>query len=124
MFIAKHIDNTRLVKADDPDRRSEMISFASVLTLLFALTMVYVWQHFSAIEVGYSVEVHKLQVDRMRESNRELMLMEAELSDPNRIDHISRQLGMDNPAPDQVARQDRPSGTVIAQAQTVALPTN
>jgi hypothetical protein len=56
MFFSKHIDNSRIVKADDPERRREMRSFTIAMTLFFALTMVYVWQHFSAIEVGYRVE--------------------------------------------------------------------
>src|SRR6201995_6126857 len=74
MFFAKHLDNTRLVKADDPERHREMRSFTMVMTLLFALTMVYVWQHFSAIEVGYNVEAQKQQVEQLRVQNRQLRL--------------------------------------------------
>ena len=59
VFFAKHIDNSRIVKADDPERRREMRTFAATMTLLFVLVMVYVWQHFSAIEVGYRVETQK-----------------------------------------------------------------
>ena len=55
--------------------------------------MVYVWQHFSAIEVGYQIEAQKTQVEQMREQNRQLRLTEAQLSDPGRIDQIARQLG-------------------------------
>jgi predicted nucleic acid-binding Zn ribbon protein len=47
MFFAKHIDNSRIVKADDPERRREMRRFTIAMTLFFLLTMVYVWQHFS-----------------------------------------------------------------------------
>jgi hypothetical protein len=67
MFFAKHIDNSRIVKADDPERRREMRSFTMAMTLFFVLTMVYVWQHFSAIEVGYNVEAQKQQVEQLRE---------------------------------------------------------
>jgi len=118
MFFAKHIDNTRLVKADDPDRQREMRSFTMVMTLLFALTMVYVWQHFSAIEVGYKVEAQKQQVELLREQNRQLRLSEAQLSDPGRIDQIARQLGLGTPLPGQVVRPDGSGGTapVLAQA--------
>ncbi len=59
MFFSKAIDNTRIVKADDPERRREMRSFTIVMTVLFALTMVYVWQHLSAIEIGYKIETQK-----------------------------------------------------------------
>jgi len=52
MFFTKHIDNSRIVKADDPERRREMRSFTIAMTMFFMLTMVYVWQHLSAIAVG------------------------------------------------------------------------
>src|SRR5476649_1814884 len=55
MFFAKHIDNSRLVKADDPQRKRDMRLFTGVMTIFFLLTMVYVWQHLSAIEKGYDV---------------------------------------------------------------------
>lgn len=119
MFFTKHIDNTRLVKADDPERQREVRTFTMVMTLLFALTMVYVWQHFSAIEVGYKVEAQKQQLELLREQNRQLRLSEAQLSDPGRIDQIARQLGLSAPLPGQVVRPDGSGGTtpVLAQAQ-------
>ena len=119
MFFTKHLDNTRLVKADDPERHREVRTFTIVMTLLFSLTMVYVWQHFSAIEVGYRVEAQKQQVERLREENRQLRLSEAQLSDPGRIDTIARQLGLNQPLPGQVVRPDGSGGVapVLAQAQ-------
>jgi cell division protein FtsL len=126
MFFAKHIDNSRIVKADDPIRRREVRHFTVVMSIFFALTMVYVWQHFSAIEVGYRVEAQKTQVELLREQNRQLRLTEAQLSDPGRIDRIAKQLGLDVPLPGQVVRPegnpaDQP---VLAQMQqpSTALP--
>ena len=124
MFFTKHIDNSRIVKSDDPVRRREMISFTITMTMLFLLTMVYVWQHFSAIEVGYNVEAQKQQVEQLRETNRKLRLTEAELSDPKRIDSIAKQLGMAQPLPGQVVRQDDPSGAVVAVARPPAFHAN
>ena len=127
MFFTKHIDNSRIVKADDPERRREMRSFTIVTVLFFALTMVYVWQHFSAIEVGYNVEAQKTQVETLREVNRQLMLTDAQLSDPGRIDRIAKQLGLDEPAPGQVVRPDgsnNMSAPVLAQAQMPAMTVN
>jgi cell division protein FtsL len=124
MFFTKHIDNSRIVKADDPERRREMRSFTIAMTLFFALTMIYVWQHFSAIEVGYNVENQKTHVETLREENRQLRLSEAQLSDPGRIDHIAKQLGLDEPQPGQVVRQDGPGVAVMAQAQTPVLGGN
>ena len=106
MFFAKHIDNSRIVKADDPIRRREMRQFTVLMSVFFVLTMVYVWQHLSAIEVGYRVEAQKTQVEQLREQNRQLRLTEAQLSDPGRIDRIAKQLGLDVPLPGQVVRPD------------------
>ena len=126
VFFTKHIDNSRIVKADDPVRRQEIRSFTIAMTLFFSLTMVYVWQHFSAIEVGYNVEAQKQQVEQMREDNRQLRLMDAQLSDPGRIDHLAKQLGLDTPMPGQVVRPDGSSVAtpVLAQAHMPALNVN
>jgi len=121
VFFAKHIDNSRIVKADDPERRREMRQFTVVMSVLFCLVMVYVWQHFSAIEVGYRVEAQKTQVEQMREQNRQLRLTEAQLTDPERIDVMAKQLGLSAPQPGQVVRPDEmgvqnPNAPVVAQA--------
>jgi len=122
VFFAKYIDNSRIVKADDPVRRREMRQFSLVMGVLFMLVMVYVWQHFSAIEVGYHVEAQKQQVELLREQNRQLRLNEAQLTDPERIDTLARQMGLAAPLPGQVVR---PNGSdvnapVLAQAHVPA----
>jgi cell division protein FtsL len=124
VFFAKYIDNSRIVKADDPERRREMRTFAATMGLLFLLVMVYVWQHFSAIEIGYKIETQKQRVEQMSEQNRQLRLTEAQLSDPGRIDQIARQLGLGAPAAGQVVRPDGSSSNaaVLAQASTPRLP--
>lgn len=125
VFFAKHIDNTRLVKADDPERRRDMRQFTVVMSMLFVLVMVYVWQHFMAIEIGYRVEAQKQQVEQLREQNHQLRLNEAQLTDPERIDKIARQLGLDAPQPGQVVRPDGSEtlsgGPVWAEAKTPAI---
>ena len=106
VFFAKHLDNSRIVKADDPERRKEMRMFSAAMAVLFCLAMVYVWQHFSAIEMGYKIEAQKTQVEVLREQNRQLRLNESQLTEPGRIDKIARQLGLDQPAPGQVVRTE------------------
>jgi cell division protein FtsL len=126
VFFTKHIDNSRIVKADDPQRRREMRRFAAVMAFLFLLVMVYVWQHFSSIEYGYRVESQKQQLEEMRETNRELRLSEAQLSDPGRIDTLAKQLGLDVPQPGQVVNSDaavNANAPVMAQANIPAVQT-
>ena len=58
VYFTKQIDNSRLVKVDDPKRKREMRMFSVALCVLFALVMMYAWQHFSAIEYGYKIEAN------------------------------------------------------------------
>ncbi len=116
VFFTKHIDNSRIVKADDPERRREMRIFTTVMTVLFVLVMVYVWQHFSSIEMGYKIEAQKHQVEELREQNRQIRLNEAQLTEPARIDKMARELGLDEPAPGQVIRTDGFTGQEGAPA--------
>jgi cell division protein FtsL len=101
-YFARHIDNSRLVKAPDPVRVREMRLFSAAIAVLFSLVMVYGLQHFYAIESGYRVEAEKLAVEQLREENRQLRLSEAQLTQPERIDTMARQLGLAEPAPGQV----------------------
>src|ERR1700684_4162633 len=73
-YIARHIDNSRLVKAPDPVRVREMRLFSAAITVLFSLVMIYGLQHFYAIESGYRVESEKLALEQLREDNRQLRL--------------------------------------------------
>jgi cell division protein FtsL len=124
VFFAKHLDNTRLVKAADPVRVKEMRRFAISMTVLFAMVMLYGWQHFSSIEIGYRVESEKQQLLQLQEQNRQLGLNQAQLCDLNRLDREARRLGMDAPHPGQVVRPENgldmdlgPGAPVMAQVR-------
>lgn len=124
-LFTKRIDNSRLVKADDPQRTREMRSFACAMAFLLSLAMIYGWQHFSAIEYGYRIEAEKQQVQQLEEQNRQLRLTEAQLADPARIDSMARELGLTAPHPGQVVHPNAAAvdgnGAVMAEARP-ALP--
>lgn len=117
VFFTKHIDNSRIVKADDPERRRDMRRFMAAMFVLFVMVMVYVGQHLSSIETGYSIESQKQQVLQLEEQNRQLRLAEAQLSDPNRLDTLAQQMGLNAPAPGQVVQA---GGDVNANAPALA----
>ncbi|MGA2536322.1 MAG: cell division protein FtsL [Terracidiphilus sp.] len=124
-YIARHFDNSRLVKAPDPVRVREMRVFSAAIAVLFSLVMIYGLQHFYAIEGGYRVESEKQTVEQLREENRQLHLAEAQLTQPRRIDLMARRLGLAEPAPGQVihpnARLDA-SAPVLAQMTAPMAP--
>src|ERR1700736_5543981 len=106
IYFRKTIDNSRLVKLEDPGRAREMKQFAFALCCLFLLVMGYALQHFRAIEYGYKIETLGSQGVGLREMNRALRLEEASLRDPERIDMTARKLGLQPPQPGQVLRMD------------------
>ena len=125
IYFPQAIDNSRLVKVADVQRRREMGQFAIALVVLFGFVMLYAWQHFSAIEYGYKIEAAKTQREALSESNRELRLELASLRDPERIDGLARKMGLETPQVGQVVRIDPTEkdlgGPVLARASDVAV---
>ena len=125
VYFTKSIDNSRLVKVEDPRRTREMRQFGIALAFLFVLVMGYAFQHFKAIEYGYRIEALKSQRGNLIEMNRALRLEEASLRDPERIDRIARQMGLQSPQVGQVVRMDsstsETSGSVVASLTPVAV---
>ncbi len=109
IYFRKNIDNSRLVKVEDPRREREMKFFGFALCCLFLLVMGYALQHFRAIEDGYRIETLRSERDGLTEMNRALRLEEASLRDPERIDTMARRLGLQSPQPGQVLRMDAAS---------------
>ena len=125
IYFTKSIDNSRLVKIEDPRRAREMRQFGIALTCLFLFVMAYAFQHFKAIEYGYKIEALKSQRTSLIEMNRALRLEEASLRDPERIDRMAREMGLQSPQAGQVVRMDmslpEASGSVVASLTPVAV---
>jgi len=123
IYFSRPIDNSRLVKVENPQKSREMKQFGVALACLFFLVMTFAWQHFRAIEYGYKIETLRAQRDSLVEMNRALRLEDASLRDPERIDTLARRLGLQSPQAGQVMHMDTAvpdSGTpVMASVTTV-----
>jgi cell division protein FtsL len=106
IYFSRPIDNSRLVKVENPQKSREMRQFGIALASLFLLVMTFAWQHFKAIEYGYRIETLRVQRDGLTEMNRALRLEEASLRDPERIDTLARKLGLQSPQAGQVMHMD------------------
>ena len=127
VYIAKEIDNSRLVKVTDHKRQREIYMFSAVMSVVCTLMMLYVWQHFSSIQYGYRIEDQKASVERLQEENRALRLEEASLRDPERIDVLARRMGFAMPQVGQVQRIDNAGSDsgkgIVAQASDFSVVT-
>ena len=125
VYFGKHIDNSRVVKMDDPQRGREMRIFSIALACFCLLALSYAWQHFKSIEFGYRIAELKVQRDNLQESNRALHLEEASLRSPDRIDKLAKDMGMVSPQPGQVLLLDttasETAGPVMASAAPVSV---
>jgi hypothetical protein len=125
IYFSKAIDNSRLVKVEDPRRNREMKQFGTALACLFLLVFTYAWQHFKAIEYGYQIESAKRELSEKTEMNHDLRLEDASLRDPERIDVLARRMGLVPPEPGQVIRMDvgaadgQGQGPVMASVEPV-----
>ncbi len=122
IYFAKNIDNSRLVRVEDPRRNREMKQFGTALACLFLLVFTYAWQHFKAIEYGYRIESSKRELTSLSEMNGALRTELASLRDPERIDVLARRMGLVPPEPGQVMRMDTTTdgeGSVMASAAPV-----
>ncbi len=118
IYFSKAIDNSRLVKVEDPRRAREMKQFCTAMAFLFLLVFTYAWQHFKAIEYGYQIESAKRELVNLTEMNRALRLEDASLRDPERIDLLARRIGLVPPEPGQVIRME--GGGVESQGPVMA----
>jgi cell division protein FtsL len=112
IYFSKRIDNSRVVRVVDPRRRREMAYFGGVLSLLFAIVMIYLLQHLSAIQYGYRIEQRKAEQAAIMESNRALKLEESSLTDLARVEAEARKLGMVPPMAGQIQPIESGNGDV------------
>jgi cell division protein FtsL len=123
IYFSKAIDNSRLVKVADPQRKREMALLLAALGLLLGLLLLFCGQHYSAIEYGYRNETLRQQRDQLLEARRQLQLDEAQLKEPWRIDELAHQLGLQPPTAGQVVSLDAsaPDPGVVAIARATAV---
>lgn len=120
-YTVKRIDNSRVARPRAAERMREMVRLAALGGLLGGVVLLYAWQHFQCIQLGYQLEELKAERAQAGELNQQLKLEVAGLRSPVRIDAIARRdLGLGVPVPGQVAAAQGPADGVLAQARAVS----
>jgi cell division protein FtsL len=113
-YFVKHIDNSRLVREVDVERRRECFSLLGLGVLVFLFVLLFAWQHFQCVRYGYQIEQIKTERATLEEQNHQLRLEQAALADPERIDTLARtRLGMVSPSPKQVIQVGEPEPAAL-----------
>ncbi len=109
IYFHKHIDNSRLRRVVDVERRREYIGFLVMGVLVFSFVLSLAYQHFECVRRGYQIEQLKVEYAALQEQNHQYQLEQAALADPKRIDTVARiHLGMVSPGPGQLIQLGRP----------------
>ncbi len=103
IYFVKHIDNSRLQREVNHEKRRECFSLLAVGALAFLFIMLFAWQHFECVRYGYLIQQLKQEQAEKVEQNHALKVQFASLSDPQRIDILARsELGLAPPQPNQI----------------------
>jgi cell division protein FtsL len=116
----KKIDNSRLVRHVEPMKMRNLYKTAALGAIIAAFCMLYVYQHFRCIDLGFQLEDLKGKTQQAQVLNSKLKLEIAFLRDPHRIDLIARrQLGLTQPTANQVREFTSQDGAEVAAMQDV-----
>ena len=121
-FTVKRIDNSRLARAVPAHLWRECRRVMLLGMMLAGLALLYAWEHFQCLQLGYRLEELKASYSQATELNQQLHLEIASLRAPGRIDAIARlRLGLKVPLPGQVGPIQSPAGaSELAQARGVS----
>lgn len=102
-FLTKRVLNRHLVRQVDR-RRSRELTLAVLTGLALAGAMLlYGYQHFEFIRIGYELEELRMEKESLLKVHRQLALERATLAAPERIESIAkRRLEMAPPVSGQV----------------------
>jgi len=110
IYFVKHIDNSRLRREVDREKRHECLGLLVLAIAAFGFIMLFACQHFECVRYGYlNQQLKKDQAEKV-ERNHALKVEFASLSDPERIDTLARsELGLVPPKPDQIIQVGNPA---------------
>ena len=111
-FYCKRIDNSRLVRQENPQSRGACWSaIGAACVLLVLLTSAFAPTAMTTL-AGYKLEALHGEERRLLEERRTLDLQEAELLSPARLDQLAHQNNLVTPSSGQVVHLDKPEGEV------------
>ena len=119
-YTVKRIDNSRLVRRVEPVKVRNLYKTVALGGIIAAFCMLYIYQHFRCIDLGFQLEDLKAKTVQAQKLNSNLRLEIAYLRDPHRIDMIARrQLGLTQPTAAQVREYANPDGAEVAEVHDV-----
>lgn len=87
----------------------EIVLGTGFLLLLLAILTFYIWYQTEAVRLGFDLGATEKRAGELREDIKKLEARKAELLSLREVDRIARgPLGLGDPRPDQIVREERP----------------
>jgi cell division protein FtsL len=114
----KRLDNTRLVRHQEPVKMRNLYRTLGLGTVIAAFFLLYIYQHFKCLDLSFQLEAVRAERVEAAAQNSSLKLEIAGLSNPKRIDMIARhQLGLSETLPTQVREFQPAASPELTDAQ-------
>src|SRR5215468_2105079 len=115
----KHIDNSRLVRRVEPVKLRSYYKISALGGLVAMCFMLYIYQHFRCIDLSFQLEDLKAKQMQAQSLNGQLKLEIETWRNPQRINAIAQELGLQSPAPAQVLEYSGFAGEQVEAARVV-----
>jgi hypothetical protein len=116
-FYSKKIDNSRLVREEDPRGRGACWSAIGAACAALALLTSVLVPSVAGTLAGYKLESLRAEQQRLRNERRFLDLQEAELLSPSRLEELAKRQNLTTPSNGQVVRLEGKGDGTVAMAK-------
>lgn len=117
LFYVKRIDNSRLVRAADPQARGACWSAIGGACVLLALLTSAFFPSVGSTIAGYKLEALRAEERHLLAERRNLELQEAELLSPARLDKLAKDSNLVTPSSRQVIHLDAKGDATVAMVK-------
>jgi hypothetical protein len=101
-FFSKRIDNSRVVRQQDPSTGGECWSAVGAAAVVLMLGASVIAPHVGSVLAGYKLEALKQERQTLLDQRRELDVREAALLSPVRLHELAKAQNLTSPASDQI----------------------
>jgi hypothetical protein len=119
-FMAKTIDNSRLVRQADPASKGEFWAVAAAASVLFVLGATIIAPQVASVQAGYNIEHLKTERQALLDQQQELKEQEAALLDPARMHNMVEVHSLASPVSARIYHLDQPADRIDARIDATA----
>jgi len=111
-FYCKRIDNSRLVREDDPKAHGACLSAIGAAAAIVALLTFALGPSVANTVAGYRLEALRAEERKLIDERRTLDLEEARLLSPDRLERLAQEHHLVTPKNDQIVHLEKSDGAV------------